>query len=188
MTGTECLNPRSPATKQTHLPKMAVTTLRLMLPPKPPPPHPNSSPETDDGRWRRRRRPHRTAPARWSQVAALFLFILSSRSSAETIVKEKVISNKQTWTAAESPFVVRHDILVESGGELTIEPGVDVRFSPEVGITVRGVLVADGLEDRKIRDGRECLLSPISITLHMITTCSTAWNESIGEMHYQHRG
>ena len=121
-------------------------------------------------------------------MTALFLFILSSRSSAETIVKEKVISNKQTWTAAESPFVVRHDILVESGGELTIEPGVDVRFSPEVGITVRGVLVADGLEDRKIRDRRECLLSPISITLHMITTCSTAWNESIGEMHYQHRG
>ena len=103
----------------------------------------------------------------WSQMAALFLFVLSSSrsSSAETIVKEKVISNKQAWTAAESPFVVRHDLLVESGGELTIEPGVDVRFAPEVGITVRGVLVADGLEDRKIRDdGRECLLSPISST------------------------
>ena len=162
MTGTECFNPRSPATKQTHLPKMAVTTLRLMLPsPKPP----NSSPETDDGRWRRRRRrPHRTAPGiiRWSQVAAaLFLFVLSSSrsSSAETIVKEKVISNKQAWTAAESPFVVRHDLLVESGGELTIEPGVDVRFAPEVGITVRGVLVADGLEDRKIRDGRTPMLA-----------------------------
>ena len=160
MTGTECLNPRTPATKQTHLPKMAVTTLRLMPSPKPP----KSTPETDDGRWRRRRRPHRTARPgiRWSQVAAaLFLFVLSSSrsSSAETIVKEKVISNKQAWTAAESPFVVRHDLLVESGGELTIEPGVDVRFAPEVGITVRGVLVADGLEDRKIRDGRTRMLA-----------------------------
>ena len=104
---------------------------------------------------------HLSLIIRWSQVAALFfLFVLSSRSSlAETIVKEKVISNVQAWTAAESPFVVRHDLLVESGGELTIEPGVDVRLAPEVGITVRGVLVADGLEDRKIRDGRTPMLA-----------------------------
>ena len=84
------------------------------------------------------------------------ILLLPSWSSAETIVKEKVISNKQTWTAAESPFVVRHDILVESSGDLTIEPGVDVHFSPEVGITVRGILTADGLEDSKIRDVLVC--------------------------------
>ena len=103
---------------------------------------------------------------------ATLLFVISillpALSSAETIVKEKVISNKQTWTAAESPFVVRHDILVESSGELTIEPGVDVQFSPEVGITVRGILVADGLEDRKIRD--ELVLSPSSEQCYINTT------------------
>ena len=37
----------------------------------------------------------------------LIVFSVISWASAETIVKEKVISNRQTWTAAESPFVVR---------------------------------------------------------------------------------
>ena len=95
-------------------------------------------------------------------------------------MKEKVISNKQTWTAAESPFVVRHDILVESSGELTIEPGVDVHFSPEVGITVRGILVADGLEDSKIRDAPVCFLIDLAHILHRIYLHQTFCNKVRG--------
>ena len=124
---------------------------------------------------------------------AIILILLPSLSSAETIVKEKVISNKQTWTAAESPFVVRHDVLVESSGDLTIEPGVDVHFSPEVGITVRGVLVADGLEDRKIRDvfvrslsSKQCCIPYTTWAIRFISSFFFA-NELISNMYHMAR-
>lgn len=69
----------------------------------------------------------------------------------ETVVKDKVISNRRTWSLEKSPYVVKHDIMIDSGGELTIDPGVNVTFSPDIGITVRGILVADGTEDAQIR-------------------------------------
>ena len=42
----------------------------------------------------------------------------------------------------KSPYVVREDLFVERGGELVIEPGVEIRFAPMIGITVRGILTA----------------------------------------------
>ena len=43
---------------------------------------------------------------------------------------------------SKSPYVVREDLFVERGGELVIEPGVEIRFAPMIGITVRGILTA----------------------------------------------
>ncbi len=84
-------------------------------------------------------------------VAVTAYLLLPAAVSGETVVKEKVISGRVTWAAADSPFVVMQDILVDSSAELTVEAGVDVRFAPETGLTVRGVLVADGTEFAKIR-------------------------------------
>lgn len=42
----------------------------------------------------------------------------------------------------KSPYVIREDLFVERGGELVIEPGVEIRFAPMIGITVRGILTA----------------------------------------------
>lgn len=41
--------------------------------------------------------------------------------------------------------------LLFSTGHLIIEPGVEVRFMPEAGLTVWGILTAEGLPDSKIR-------------------------------------
>ena len=43
---------------------------------------------------------------------------------------------------SKSPYIVREDLYVESGGELVIEPGVEIRFAPMIGLTVRGIITA----------------------------------------------
>ncbi|XP_072155093.1 protein bark beetle isoform X2 [Bemisia tabaci] len=45
-----------------------------------------------------------------------------------------------------SPYLVRDDLIIDRSGELIIDPGVELRFSPMIGITVRGVLTAQGTE------------------------------------------
>ncbi|XP_043483219.1 protein bark beetle isoform X2 [Leptopilina heterotoma] len=45
---------------------------------------------------------------------------------------------------SKSPYLLREDLYVERGGELVIEPGVEIRFAPMIGITVRGILTAKG--------------------------------------------
>lgn len=52
------------------------------------------------------------------------------------------------WT--NSPYIVTNDIVVEESGKLTIQPGVELRFAPGVGITVRGVLQAEGNAYKRI--------------------------------------
>lgn len=61
-----------------------------------------------------------------------------------TTFDEKLVQNPITLTRSRSPYLMKHDILITSKGTLNIEPGVTVRFQEAVGITVRGVLNADG--------------------------------------------
>lgn len=44
---------------------------------------------------------------------------------------------------SKSPYLLREDLYVERGGELIIESGVEIRFAPMVGITVRGIITAE---------------------------------------------
>lgn len=41
-----------------------------------------------------------------------------------------------------SPYWLTNDIIVERGAKLIIEPGVVVKVQPQVGITIRGILIA----------------------------------------------
>ena len=68
----------------------------------------------------------------------------------DTVFRETKVSNRRTLTLSDSPYYIENDVLVEAQGELVIEPGVTVKFAPGAGITVRGVLTADGLPDNKI--------------------------------------
>lgn len=51
---------------------------------------------------------------------------------------------------SSSPFLVREDIVVDRSSELIIEKGVEIRFAPMVGITVRGIFTAKGTQDERI--------------------------------------
>nr|CAD7399171.1 unnamed protein product [Timema cristinae] len=53
-----------------------------------------------------------------------------------------IVGRAQVLTRGHSPYLVREDLVIERTGELVIEPGVEVRFSSMVGLTVRGVLTA----------------------------------------------
>jgi len=79
-----------------------------------------------------------------------FLLVASTSAKIETEFKDTVVAGKRTLTVADSPYVVKEDVLVEEGGQLVVEAGVTVRFMPTVGITVRGVLQAEGEHDKNI--------------------------------------
>ena len=84
----------------------------------------------------------------------LLLLLMSlwiQTGSGDTEFSDIVISDSRTFSLDKSPYVIRDDILIESTGELEIEPGVEVKFAPEVGITVRGILRAMGTPSKKIR-------------------------------------
>jgi parallel beta-helix repeat protein len=63
--------------------------------------------------------------------------------------------NPVTWDVRDAqalPYVIVGDILVQSGGQLTLEPGVELRFAPETGLTISGgTLIAQGTQDARTR-------------------------------------
>lgn len=61
-----------------------------------------------------------------------------------TMFEEEVVKSQMTLTQSGSPYVIKHDVLITPKGILNVEPGVTIRFKEAVGITVRGVLNADG--------------------------------------------
>ena len=66
-----------------------------------------------------------------------------------------IITQNQTWAAADNPHLVAGDIEVDSGAVITIEPGCIVHFIEgrriRVGYSSPGGLIADGTPDLKIR-------------------------------------
>ena len=68
----------------------------------------------------------------------------------DTVFREATVNNRRILTLSDSPYLIENDVLVDQEGELVIEPGVTLKFSPGAGITVRGVLTAEGLPENKI--------------------------------------
>ncbi|XP_034949444.1 protein bark beetle isoform X2 [Chelonus insularis] len=62
-----------------------------------------------------------------------------------------IINGPQSLKRSESPYILREDLIIEKNGQLIIEPGVEIRFAPMIGITVRGTIVAKGDADNKIQ-------------------------------------
>ncbi|KAG6445644.1 protein bark beetle isoform X2 [Manduca sexta] len=76
---------------------------------------------------------------------------LVNKSSVLTELPGGVLAGGRTvWKADGNPYLLRDDLLVERDAELVVEPGVEVRFSPMVGITVRGKLIAVGNHENNI--------------------------------------
>lgn len=61
-----------------------------------------------------------------------------------------IISTDTTWTLANSPYIVTGNILVEENINLTIEPGVTVKFNTNIYLRIDGTILAKGTESQMI--------------------------------------
>jgi Secretion system C-terminal sorting domain len=81
------------------------------------------------------------------KTSSILLFIcalsISIIGKAQTYVSGGIYSNT-TWSVSNSPYIVTSDIVVFDGVTLNIQPGVIVKFDLNVGIELRGKLVAIG--------------------------------------------
>ncbi len=60
------------------------------------------------------------------------------------------ISSDQLWCTQDNPHQVTGNLVVSQGVTLTVQPGVQVIFTPGVGMNIQGNLDANGLEEHKI--------------------------------------
>ncbi|WP_395626673.1 PQQ-binding-like beta-propeller repeat protein, partial [Daejeonella sp.] len=61
-----------------------------------------------------------------------------------------VIATNTTWTKAASPYLIKNNLLVNSGATLTIEPGVEVRFEEAKYLKIEGTINAVGSQTDSI--------------------------------------
>ncbi|RJP74933.1 MAG: T9SS C-terminal target domain-containing protein [Candidatus Zixiibacteriota bacterium] len=78
----------------------------------------------------------------------VLLALAFSSAHADTIIPPGNVSG--FWSLAGSPYLVRGEVLVAPGDTLTIEPGVQVRFTGMYKFRVQGRLVAGGTEQDSI--------------------------------------
>lgn len=62
--------------------------------------------------------------------------------NSETELQGGAIIGERTLHLSDSPYVLKTDLIVDNGAKLFIEPGVQIRFAPMIGITVRGEIIA----------------------------------------------
>lgn len=67
-----------------------------------------------------------------------------------TIVKG-AINADTVWVIKDSPYIVTGNLIIESNAVLTIQPGISVLFDDSWGIVVKGILIADGLQNSESR-------------------------------------
>jgi parallel beta-helix repeat protein len=72
------------------------------------------------------------------------VFNLITFSSQGTNVNGGHITVNTTWIAADSPYVIRGDVVLDFGFTLTIEPGVEVKFQDNYYLYIEGNLTALG--------------------------------------------
>ncbi|XP_015594324.1 protein bark beetle isoform X2 [Cephus cinctus] len=62
----------------------------------------------------------------------------------------RITKGQRLLERSRSPYLLREDLFVERAGELVVESGVEIRFAPMIGITIRGVITAKGEPEKPI--------------------------------------
>lgn len=82
-------------------------------------------------------------------ICIIFTILLLSPQSAEATDVSGSISTDTTWNVSGSPYIVKGDIYINEGVNLTIEPGVGIRFDGYFHMYVDGNLSAVGNDINK---------------------------------------
>ncbi len=99
----------------------------------------------------RRTRLHGVAPRihPWAQLLLLgWIAPWMGRAATEV---GGILTTSTVWTLAQAPYLVTNDVTVAANAVLIIEPGVEVRFHQDQGLTVEGRLLAEGTPTQRIR-------------------------------------
>jgi len=54
-----------------------------------------------------------------------------------------IVTNYHRLRADQSPYFILNNVVVEDTGQLIIDPGVTLKFSPKTGVTVKGSIIAN---------------------------------------------
>jgi hypothetical protein len=96
-------------------------------------------------------------------ISLIGLLSLTAQCCAATV--GGLVSANTNWSLADSPYIATSSVLVDAGATLTIEPGVEVRFTQGTGlVVVNGTLSARGTT-----------ASPITFTADQAGVAN-AWN------------
>ena len=52
------------------------------------------------------------------------------------------VSTDIRLTINNSPYIIEHDIIIETGARLAVDPGVEMRFAPQIMVGVNGTFYA----------------------------------------------
>ena len=77
-------------------------------------------------------------------------FHISTMVPVSSVYVSGTIEEDTTWTKDNSPYVIDGNLTVAPGVTLTIETGVIVKFDDGIGLTVNGILIAQGEEGDEI--------------------------------------
>lgn len=86
----------------------------------------------------------------WKMLPLVCLLCACLAAQAQGTFVAQNIDQNTRWTKAGSPYTVTVEIAVLKDAMLTIEPGVEVRFSPETRIVVEGGISAQGTKSKRI--------------------------------------
>jgi hypothetical protein len=101
-------------------------------------------------------------------LAGVVLAVLSTQVCADTTHVMGI------WYRSESPFIFNNHIVVDSTASLRIEAGVTVIFTGHFGLTVNGLLLAQGREGDSIRFTTDTISNPTRWTGIKVASPDTA--------------
>ncbi len=86
----------------------------------------------------------------WKTAIAVLFTLSSAATSATARTNVSGTITSSLWTLDGSPYFVTDSVTVPSGEVLTVEPGVQVRFSKSARLYIEGAILANGTEDDSV--------------------------------------
>ena len=80
-------------------------------------------------------------------ISSIVVYSIPSASAATTIITDGEVTVDTTWTAANSPYIVKTNVTVRDGATLTVEPNATILFDENVMLTIEGSFIANGTND-----------------------------------------
>ncbi|MBU1262238.1 right-handed parallel beta-helix repeat-containing protein, partial [bacterium] len=101
---------------------------------------------------------------RMALMSLVALGLMADKAWTETYVSG-TITTDITWNMVGSPYIATDTVTVAQGVALTIEPGVTIKFAPEISLICYGTLSAVGTS-----------IGTITFTSNQITPTASDWN------------